>query len=146
MVKVIKDLGEIPQDKKIIIDFFADWCGPCKRIAPEYVKLSEKYTDIEFYKCDIDEKPSDATATSLSELFEISSLPTFLFLVNSKVVNKLEGADIEGLKKLIEDLNNVKTETTPSENTKESSVCCKDTSSCDKVSCSCLKDDSNTVQ
>ena len=100
MVKLLNNIDEISQDKKVIIDFFAEWCGPCKKIAPQYIELSKKFTDIDFYKCNVDE------TSELSEQFDVNALPTFIFLLNGKVVNKLEGADIEGLKKLIEDLNN----------------------------------------
>ena len=73
MVKVITSLVEIPQDKRVVIDFFADWCGPCKKIAPEYEKLSQKYADIVFLKIDADE------SDKLAESFNINALPTFLF-------------------------------------------------------------------
>ena len=114
MVKILSKLDEISQDKKVIIDFFAEWCGPCKKIAPKYIELSEKYSDIEFCKCDVDE------SSELSEQFEVNALPSFVFLLNGKVVNKLEGVDIEGLKEMIEDLN--KSESSKTEETKEISV------------------------
>jgi len=100
MVKVITTLLDVPQDKKVVIDFYADWCGPCKRIAPEYVKLSEKYTDIVFLKVDSDE------SSTLSESFDVRALPTFLFLNKGNVVKelKLEGADLNTLIKNLETL------------------------------------------
>ena len=102
MVKVITTLLEVPQDKKVVIDFFADWCGPCKRIAPEYVKLSEKYTDIVFLKVDSDE------SSSLSESFDVRALPTFIFINKGNVVKdlKLEGADLNTLIKNLDKLLN----------------------------------------
>lgn len=100
MVKVITTLLDVPQDKKVVIDFFADWCGPCKRIAPEYVKLSEKYTDIVFLKVDSDE------SSSLSESFDVRALPTFVFINKGNVVKelKLEGADLNTLIKNLDKL------------------------------------------
>jgi thioredoxin 1 len=148
MVKILNKLNEISQDKKVIIDFFAEWCGHCKRIAPQYIELSEKYSNIEFCKCDVDE------SSDLSEQFEVNALPTFIFLVNGKVVNKLEGADIEGLKGLIEELNKIpcdeesgQCDKAPVDSIDDKKTCdcndkeiCKDKETCnDKESCSCLK-------
>ena len=101
MVKVIANLNEVPQDKKVIIDFFADWCGPCKRIAPEYEKLSEKYTDVIFLKVDAD------ASEKLSESFQINALPTFLFLNKGNIVKRLEGANLVELTKNVDTLNNL---------------------------------------
>ena len=99
MVKLINTIDDIPKDKKVVIDFFATWCGPCKRIAPDYEKLAETYTDIEFVKCDVNE------SSELSELFEVELLPTFLLINNLKVVHKFAGTDMEGLTKKVEELN-----------------------------------------
>jgi thioredoxin len=58
-----------------IIDFYADWCGPCKAVAPVLEELSDVYDGrIDFYKIDTDKE------TELSTLFGIQSIPTFLFL------------------------------------------------------------------
>jgi len=104
MVKVITTLLDVPQDKKVVIDFFADWCGPCKRIAPEYVKLSEKYTDIVFLKVDADE------SEALTGSFDVSALPTFLFLNKGNIVKelRLEGADLNTLVKNLDKLLTLK--------------------------------------
>jgi thioredoxin 1 len=111
MVKLLNKLDDISQDKKVIIDFFADWCGPCKRIAPQYIELSKKYPNIEFCKCDVDAN------SDLSENFNVNALPTFILLLNGKIFKQLEGADIEGLKNMIKDLNEA--ESSKPEDTKE---------------------------
>lgn len=63
--------GKLPA----IIDFYADWCGPCKAVAPTLEQLSEEYENkIEIYKIDTDKE------AELSSLFGIQSIPTFLFI------------------------------------------------------------------
>ncbi len=95
MVNTIDDPSEIPSSGKVVIDFFATWCGPCKRIAPVYVELSQKFPSITFLKCDVDE------AEQVSGLYKVESLPTFVFLNNGKEVKRIEGAN---LNQLLEDL------------------------------------------
>lgn len=101
MVKVINNIGEIPKDKKVVIDFFAQWCGPCKRIAPEYEEFSKKYTNVEFLKVDYDE------SNELAESFDIESLPTFVLIENGNIINQVKGSDMETLSKLLEEMDKV---------------------------------------
>lgn len=62
-------------DKAALIDFYADWCGPCKSIAPILEELSEQYKDqLAIYKIDTDKE------IELSSLFGIQSIPTLLFI------------------------------------------------------------------
>ena len=63
--------GKLPA----IIDFYADWCGPCKSVAPILEQLADEYDNkVEIYKVDTDKE------AELSELFGIQSIPTFLFI------------------------------------------------------------------
>ncbi|SEG01850.1 thioredoxin [Parabacteroides chinchillae] len=62
-------------DKPCIIDFYADWCGPCKKVAPILNELAETYkNDIVIYKVNVDKEKELASA------FGIQSIPTFLFI------------------------------------------------------------------
>lgn len=62
-------------DKPAIIDFYADWCGPCKMVAPVLEELSEEYEgDLVIYKVDTEAE------MELSAVFGIQSIPTFLFI------------------------------------------------------------------
>lgn len=62
-------------DKAAIVDFYADWCGPCKSIAPVLEELSDEYKDkLVIYKIDTDKE------MELSSLFGIQSIPTLLFI------------------------------------------------------------------
>ncbi len=92
MVKLLSESSEIPQQGAVVIDFFATWCGPCKRIAPVFEDLADKfYPKVQFFKVDVDE------SGELVNLFDISAMPTFVFLKDGKVVKKVEGADMAGL-------------------------------------------------
>ena len=58
----------------VIIDFWADWCGPCKTFAPTFEKVSENHPDIVFAKCDTEKEQMLATQ------FGIKSIPTLVIL------------------------------------------------------------------
>ena len=61
--------------KPAIIDFYADWCGPCKMVAPALEQLSEEYDGkLDIFKIDTDKEQE------LSAVFGIQSIPTFLFI------------------------------------------------------------------
>lgn len=65
-------------DKPAIIDFYADWCGPCKMVAPIFEELSEEYPEIDIYKVDTEAE------TRLSGMFGIRSIPSILFIPTDK--------------------------------------------------------------
>jgi thioredoxin 1 len=91
MVQTIDERSEIPSTGKVIVDFFATWCGPCKRIAPFFQELSEKFPTITFLKCDVDE------AEEVSSFYGVQSLPTFLLINNGSIIKTVEGANINEL-------------------------------------------------
>ena len=61
-------------DKPAVIDFYADWCGPCKTIAPILEELDAEYEGIDFYKIDTEKE------VELSRVFGIQSIPSILFV------------------------------------------------------------------
>ena len=74
-------------DKLVVIDFWAEWCGPCKMIGPIIEEIAEEYKDkVVVGKLNVDE--NDETTGK----YGIRNIPTVLFIKNGKVVDKLVGA------------------------------------------------------
>ena len=84
--------------KPAIIDFYADWCGPCKMVAPILEELSDEYEgDLVIYKVDTEEE------MELSSVFGIQSIPTFLFIpVEGKPMLQPGGLPKKVFKQVIE--------------------------------------------
>ena len=77
----------LESDAPVIVDFYADWCGPCKQIAPAMESLSEKWKgEVRFARVDIDAHPEIARG------YNISSIPAILRFENEEVTNWCLGA------------------------------------------------------
>lgn len=85
--------------KPAIIDFYADWCAPCKMVAPVLEQLSEEYKDkIDIYKVNTEQE------SELSSVFGIMSIPTFLFIPMEGVPSLEPGAfPKQAFKEIIEE-------------------------------------------
>jgi thioredoxin len=82
--------------KLVIVDFFADWCGPCVQIAPIFAELATKHTNCAFVKVNVDENQET------SAKYQVSAMPTFVYFKNGKEIERVQGGDVDRLKALIE--------------------------------------------
>lgn len=87
------------EDKPVLVDFFADWCGPCKIMKPIVEEMSASRPDVKFVEVDVDKE------TKIADSFSISSIPTFLLFKKGKVVGMEVGAVGKiGLERLLKKL------------------------------------------
>ena len=79
--------GLLQEDKLLVVDFFATWCGPCKKLSPTLDEVSEELGEqVNIVKVDVDE------SEDLAMDYGIRSVPTVLFFKNGQQVDKFVGA------------------------------------------------------
>ena len=85
----------INSEKYVLVDFSAEWCGPCKRLKPQLETLSDSYKNVRFVKIDVDFQ------LELAEFHQIEAMPTMMFYVNGTLQSEsVKGANIEKVKAL----------------------------------------------
>lgn len=84
-------------EKTVLIDFYADWCGPCKMIAPTIHEIADENPQFKIVKVNVDEE------TPLAIKFGIQSIPTLVIMKNGQPVGKIVG--LRSKEQILEELN-----------------------------------------
>ena len=75
----------IKSEKKVLIDFYADWCGPCQKLSPIVDKFAEEHSEIKVVRIDIDAQED------LADRYNIRSIPTLVVIENGEEINRVIG-------------------------------------------------------
>ena len=89
VVKITKSNFEsevLKSDKKVLIDFYADWCGPCRMVGPIVEEIAREHPEYKICKVNVDEQPE------LAASFQVMSIPSLFVMESGKVVNQALGA------------------------------------------------------
>ena len=76
----------LKSSKPIVVDFWAEWCGPCKSMHPIFTRLARKYDYVNFARVNVD------TNQNIAMKFGVQSIPTFIMFRSGKPIDKMIGA------------------------------------------------------
>ncbi len=89
VIKISKENFEnevLKSDKPVLLDFYADWCNPCRMVGPVIAEIAQERSDIKVGKINVDEEPE------LAAQFSVMSIPMLAVIKDGKVANKAVGA------------------------------------------------------
>jgi thioredoxin 1 len=76
----------ISAENLTLVDFWAEWCGPCKSMHPIFESLAKQYPNVKFARVNVDQNQN------ISMKFAVQSIPTFIMFKSGKIIDKMMGA------------------------------------------------------
>ena len=77
---------EINNNRLLLVDFWAEWCGPCKSMHPIFTRMAKKYKHVRFARVNVD------SAQDIARKYGVQSIPTFIMFKNGEIANTMVGA------------------------------------------------------
>ena len=77
---------EITNNELLLVDFWAEWCGPCKSMHPIFTRMAKKYKRVRFARVNVD------NAQDIARKYGVQSIPTFIMFKNGEIANTMVGA------------------------------------------------------
>ena len=74
------------KNKLLLVDFWAEWCGPCKSMHPIFSRMARKYTHVRFARINVD------NSQDIAMKFNVQSIPTFIMFKNGEIAQQMVGA------------------------------------------------------
>ncbi len=88
VIKISKEnfaSGVLNSNKPVLLDFYADWCGPCRMVGPIVSEIANERNDVKVGKINVDEQPE------LAAQFQVMSIPMLAVIKNGKIENQVVG-------------------------------------------------------
>ena len=76
----------VSQNNLLLVDFWAEWCGPCKSMHPIFSRMAKKYDQVRFARVNVD------NSQDVAKKFNVQSIPTFIMFKNGQVAQQMVGA------------------------------------------------------
>ena len=77
---------EMANNDLLLVDFWAEWCGPCKSMHPIFTRMAKKYKRVRFARVNVD------NAQDIARKYGVQSIPTFIMFKNGEIANTMVGA------------------------------------------------------